>query len=492
MPQWDWHVTLVDENGTAVSVGGGTQYADGATQANPTGTVALWLDTSNVLRAASAAKPLPVNIISGAGGSQTDASAWTTAVTSFAPGGGVFNDSAADLTSGQQGTLRMTAKRAQHINLRNASAAEIGIAAAPLISAGNLTNNNAVPAATNYGALTALANAAAPSITEGRQTLLSTDLSGGLRALIPQLPTAAALSDATANPTTVMIGAATMGWDGSAWERPNLVNGSSDARGSSLIGLVQQSFGYGWNGSNWARMQLDGSNFLKMAVQSSIPGTAATNLGKAEDAGHTSGDTGVFSLAVRQDTQSALAGTTLDYIPFTTDQNGSLRGVSGGYTTVITSTLTRVNNTTPYAAGDEVTNSTSAPTILTLTNIARFSGGSGIIQGVAASFSDLWGTKPSLELWVFDTTSTPSNDHTAFAPSDGVVDTLVAVIPLTATYVGDATGTTGNFSMDTGPVNYPFLTSGSANLFFRIVIRNAGTPAVVSSTIKFRFRVLQD
>jgi hypothetical protein len=55
-----------------------------------------------------------------------------------------------------------------------------------------------------------------------------------------------------------------------------------------------------------------------------VPGTAATNLGKAEDAGHTTGDTGVMALAVRNDTATALAGTTLDYIPFTTDANGGL------------------------------------------------------------------------------------------------------------------------------------------------------------------------
>jgi len=46
---------------------------------------------------------------------------------------------------------------------------------------GALTHNNAAPAATNLGALTALANAASPTYTEGNQVLLSTDLSGALR-----------------------------------------------------------------------------------------------------------------------------------------------------------------------------------------------------------------------------------------------------------------------------------------------------------------------
>lgn len=49
------------------------------------------------------------------------------------------------------------------------------------ISGGSLTNNNAAPGATNIGALVAVANASAPTWTEGNQVLLSTDLSGNLR-----------------------------------------------------------------------------------------------------------------------------------------------------------------------------------------------------------------------------------------------------------------------------------------------------------------------
>lgn len=50
----------------------------------------------------------------GGGLSVTDAAAWTTAVSQFTPTGGVFNDSATALTSGQQGTVRLTASRSIH------------------------------------------------------------------------------------------------------------------------------------------------------------------------------------------------------------------------------------------------------------------------------------------------------------------------------------------------------------------------------------------
>jgi len=78
----------------------------------------------------------------------------------------------------------------------------------------------------------------------------------------------------------------------------------------------------------------DGGNSITVdgtvAVSSQIPGTGATNLGKAEDAAHTSGDTGVMALAVRNDAGGSLAGADGDYIPLTTDSSGNLRVTGGG------------------------------------------------------------------------------------------------------------------------------------------------------------------
>lgn len=60
------NVAIVDGSGNHVtSFGGGTQYAEGTTAATITGTAMMWEDTSDTLRAVSAAKPLPVNIVSG-------------------------------------------------------------------------------------------------------------------------------------------------------------------------------------------------------------------------------------------------------------------------------------------------------------------------------------------------------------------------------------------------------------------------------------------
>ena len=74
----------------------------------------------------------------------------------------------------------------------------------------------------------------------------------------------------------------------------------------------------------------DATNGLDVDVTRVIPGTTATALGKAEDAAHSSGDTGVMALGVRNDAGTVLAGATGDYIPFSMDSNGALRVTGGG------------------------------------------------------------------------------------------------------------------------------------------------------------------
>ena len=67
------------------------------------------------------------------------------------------------------------------------------------------------------------------------------------------------------------------------------------------------------------------NNIGNIDVLTVITGTGATNLGKAEDAVHASGDTGVLALGVRIDTaNSSLVSTASDYSPLQVDQFGRL------------------------------------------------------------------------------------------------------------------------------------------------------------------------
>jgi hypothetical protein len=54
------------------------------------------------------------------------------------------------------------------------------------------------------------------------------------------------------------------------------------------------------------------------------PGTGSNNLGKADDIAHISGDVGVMSLAVRNDTIGTLVDTNGDYTPLQVNNNGAL------------------------------------------------------------------------------------------------------------------------------------------------------------------------
>lgn len=73
------------------------------------------------------------------------------------------------------------------------------------------------------------------------------------------------------------------------------------------------------------------NNIGDVDVASIVPGTGATNLGKAEDAIHGSTDVGVMSLFVRQDAQSDLCADG-DYCPATINADGELRVTVGGGT----------------------------------------------------------------------------------------------------------------------------------------------------------------
>lgn len=94
---------------------------------------------------------------------------------------------------------------------------------------------------------------------------------------------------------------------------------------------------------------------LSITSTTLTPGTGATNLGKAEDAPHTSGDVGVLALAVRNDNGGTLAGTDLDYQSLTTNSTGDLRVSNTGIvSTVNSSTATLTANSVFTGTSEQV------------------------------------------------------------------------------------------------------------------------------------------
>jgi len=132
------------------------------------------------------------------------------------------------------------------------------------------------------------------------------------------------------------------------------------------------------------------NNIGDVDIISHIPGTGATNLGKAEDAVHSSGDTGVMILGVRRDSASSGVSADGDYCAASFDANGALRvtGGTGGTSATDGSVFTRESTAlTPMGALAE----TSAPTLtngdvgipsMTTGGALRVSVASGGIAGV--------------------------------------------------------------------------------------------------------------
>ena len=83
---------------------------------------------------------------------------------------------------------------------------------------GNKTNNNAAPGATNIGTLGAIANAAAPTWTEGDQVSLSEDLAGNLRVIQTSSPLPTGASTSALQPTNAAQGSTTSGQTGTLME----------------------------------------------------------------------------------------------------------------------------------------------------------------------------------------------------------------------------------------------------------------------------------
>jgi len=161
---------------------------------------------------------------------------------------------------------------------------------------------------------------------------------------------------------------------------------------------------------------------------------------------------------------------------------------------VITASYTRPADTTAYAAGDVLADSTSAATILTFSGVSRANGLGYLIDGVTLVYSTAPATKADLELWLFDTSITIQNDNAAWNPTDSDLEKSLGYVSLlgSGAIVAAPSGSNGNMIQHVeAKVKSRASASSSTNLYGIVVVRNAYTP---SSAEKFTFRlhVIQD
>jgi hypothetical protein len=138
----------------------------------------------------------------------------------------------------------------------------------------------------------------------------------------------------------------------------------------------------------------------------------------------------------------------------------------------VTGSITRPADTTQYATGDQVSNHTATPTIVTLASVARIAGAGVWINNVALVSTNPAAAAGSFRLHLFDTTLTPNNDNAAFNPSDGERLTEVARFDLDVADYG-----TSNYRYTLSAPWPKYVKCLGTSLFASLEARNAYTPA---------------
>lgn len=169
--------------------------------------------------------------------------------------------------------------------------------------------------------------------------------------------------------------------------------------------------------------------------------------------------------------------------------------VQAGYPEIVKASYTRPADTTAYMSGDSVSNSTTVPAALTFA-AARYAGGGGVICGAHFIDDSNPGTKPKLELWLFNGSAAPAagNDNAAVAWADADVANLLAVIEFldTEVSVGGANSVCTGRLGTSHVFELPFRCNAAiANIFGLVVVRTAYTPAS-AGVLRFSLHIRQE
>ncbi len=164
-----WGTPFPGGGGSGSGGGGGGTSSSFSASFPSTGTAVGMSQGGNMVPLTGTSNNLNVQCAncSGSGVSTADQATFTAGSSLFAGAGGFFQTTATSnpLTTGQQGLFQVTAQRALFANLRNASGAELGIAAAPLqVSLANTGANATAILTTGTGGTFPVTQATAASL----------------------------------------------------------------------------------------------------------------------------------------------------------------------------------------------------------------------------------------------------------------------------------------------------------------------------------------
>ena len=201
-----------------------------------------------------------------------------------------------------------------------------------------------------------------------------------------------------------------------------------------------------------------------------VDGTVTANLSATDNAVLDNIQTAVELI------DNAISGTEMqvDVVAALPTGSNVIGGIFGSADTG-EATVTRPADTTAYAAGDVWADSTSAPTAggFTLSNMARISGGSGVITDLIL-VSGVANSTLQGQILIFDAAVTAVNDNAALTLTDAEALDLVAVVPFNFAVGG--VSATNNTTLSLSNLGISYKCVGSANLRFLIRVAAAYTP----------------
>lgn len=267
------------------------------------------------IQGVSGGTPIPTSGAGGGGTSHTDDSAFTIGTSSFTPIGGQVDDTLPDtVAEGSAGAVRMTTNRAVHVNLRDAAGAELAV------GGGTQYAEDTVHVSGDTMTLAGVVRrdtASSGVDLDGDRALLSIDASGLLWARVGSALPAGTNNIGDVDILSIAAGDNNIG-NVDVVTLPALPAGTNNIGDVDVLTLPALASGANTIGS------------IASITTSVVPGTAATNLGKAIDTAAGATDTGMAALAVRDDALTTLTPIDGDYVPLRVSSTGALHVTGGG------------------------------------------------------------------------------------------------------------------------------------------------------------------
>jgi hypothetical protein len=276
----------------------------------------------------------------------------------------------------------------------------------------------------------------------------------------------------------------------------------ADGASNSGSGLRSWSGNNIWNGSTWDRQPGDTTNGTDVDVTRIVPGTAATNLGKAIDTAAGATDTGVAALAIRDDALSTLTPVDGDFVGLRTTSTGALwvqdasLNTNGQATAVNSSPVviasdrqnsivfdvTASTDTAAYASGDLIADTQQLDAFFNKAD------GRGVINSITIIDEEAQNVKFYI---LFHSTSTSmGTENSAANISDANASAAIqGIVTVETTDWITISGTSVACIKNIGlPVK---AVSGTDDLYFSIV-NATGTPDWDADSLKLRIGALLD